>query len=136
MLKSWLFAVCLLVAGTAEAQSFKMPTIALAGAAAADWTTTYQFMNKGVPESNPMLSWVGKDRPGATVALGAAIDVAGVWAIGKFIAPKHPKIAKAILYGWAGSKGAAAAQNYGRHYSRYCDYPHIACNGGLGGPQR
>lgn len=100
-----LVVMCLTVwAGSASAQSLKAATYTFAVTAAADWTMTGVGLSKGaMTEGNPSLRWA-HDNPVAVVAAGAAMDVAGVWTLHKWVAPKHPKIAAIVLYAQAATR--------------------------------
>ena len=72
--------------------------------AAADWTGTaiYQrashdrgYWGPGT-EKNPLINWT--DNVPGKIALGAAIDVAGYWALHRLIGRRHPKLFKIGLY--------------------------------------
>jgi len=89
--------------------STEISTSAFAIAAAADWATTAHFlMWHGGHEDNPVINWA----PNAptTIALGAAIDVAGVvtW---KRLMRGHPRWAAAGLYAAAAGRIFLAARN-------------------------
>lgn len=105
-----LIVMTLAPASTASAQSLKMPTLVFAGAASADWVTTYQAQQRGTQENNPLLSWLNT-RPGPLVATGAALDVAGLWAWNRYVGRAHPKIAMAGLYAAAGFRLWLATNN-------------------------
>lgn len=103
--------------------SLKLPTIVFAGAATADWVTTYRNMDYNCPtcgESNPLLNWVGQ-KPKTTIAMGAAMDVAGVWAWNKYVGKKHKKIAAAGLYVMAAFRVFLAVRN-ARHLNKEIDH--------------
>lgn len=75
-----LIATCVLCCAVpAQAQSLKTATYVFAASATADWTATYHFLDvKAAIETNPLLGPM-HNQPGATVALGAALDVVTVW---------------------------------------------------------
>ncbi len=99
-MRGFLVAGLLLVATPVSAQ-FRTAAYVFAGTAAADWTMTSYGINKGrVHEANPALQWA-RNEPWKIVAAGAAGDAAGVWALNRYVAPKHPKIAAVTLYAQA-----------------------------------
>ena len=81
----------------------KIPIIVWASGVAADQVTTYRFSSgyrDVLRESNPLIR--GLDRhPALLVAAGSAIDAATGWAAYRWIAPKHPRLAKILFYGAA-----------------------------------
>ncbi len=98
-------------ATVAEGQSLKLPTAAFAGAAAADWVSTAQALNHPFRrEANPLLHFAG-NKPLPTVAAGAAMDAAGVWAWTRFVGRNHPRLAAAGLYAAAAFRGSLALRN-------------------------
>lgn len=112
-------ALMLLVgAASASAQSLKVPTAVFAGAAAADWTSTYRNL-RGVDgrEANPTIAVChGSERHGTcgpltTVVLGAAIDAAGVVAWNRIVGRRHPKLAAVGLYAASAFRGYLAYRN-------------------------
>jgi hypothetical protein len=81
--------------------SLKLPTTIASIAAAADWASTYHAMtNYHVRETNFLLQPFQKS-PGKLVAVGAAIDVGTYAAWNMLVAPKHPKVASAGMWGMA-----------------------------------
>jgi len=81
--------------------SLKLPTTIASIAAAADWASTYHAMsNYHVRETNFLLQSFQKS-PGKLVAVGAAIDVGTYSAWNMLVAPKHPKVAAAGMWGMA-----------------------------------
>jgi len=75
-----LLAVIAPAAAHAQRAGLALPTIAVAGAATADWVSTYYALTHAdVHESNPVLHPI-EHRPKAMVALGGAIDVGAIWA--------------------------------------------------------
>lgn len=99
-----LCSLLLLAASTAHAQdalSLRLPaTLYLASAAADQASTAYGFgASPRFGETNPAGDWI-RQRYGSTAmfAAGAAADVASVWAVQKWIAPKHPRLARAVFY--------------------------------------
>lgn len=103
----------------AAAQSLKLPVIVFAGAVSADWTTTHYFLSnadRAKPgqydqETNRTLSWLN-NRPTATVLVGVAQDVAVVWAVNRFVARRHPKIAAVSLYAMSAFRVHLAIDNF------------------------
>lgn len=125
---AYLLLGCLGFAGQASAQSLTMPNIVFAGAAAADWATTYHFLSNNPGwhhEGNPLLAWAD-DRTGETIAAGIAMDVVGAWALNRFVGRRHPKLAAFGLYAWAGLRGTMAARNYQMRPRPYCG-PLLVC---------
>ena len=110
-----LFALGSLPAAAQDAApSLKIPTIVFAGAAAADWTTTYAALASGeFRECDPLLTFT-KNRPVPTVVFGAALDVAAVWAWRRAVGRRHPKLAALGLYVAAGLQASIAARNLHR----------------------
>ena len=112
-----LLVVCLLPV-TARAQepqnsrpSLRLPTIAAATAATADWVTTYHALsNFKVHESNPLLKpW--SSAPGQLVGMGALMDIGGVTAWNLTMGPKHPRIAIAGLWAMTAFRSYLAIHN-------------------------
>lgn len=93
--------------------SLKVPTFVFAGAAAADWTTTYVSARRGNRERNPLLSGLSR-HPVALVITGAAIDVGSVWAWNRYVGKRHRKIATIGLYIASGFRVWLAARNMQR----------------------
>jgi hypothetical protein len=79
----------------------------------ADQITTYQFSSQYrdlLHETNPLIR--GLDRhPTLLVAAGSAIDAATGWVAYRFLAPRHPRIAKVAFYGFAAYRIYLAAYN-------------------------
>jgi hypothetical protein len=84
----------------AAAQSLKLPMIIWAAGVAADQVATYRFSSQyqGVlHEENVLIR--GLDRhPALLVAAGSAIDAASGWAVYRFLAPKHPRLARVAFF--------------------------------------
>lgn len=70
-----------------------LATVAFAGAATADWVTTYRLDTRGGREDNPLINWMQPRSPAGMVALGVAIDAGGVWAWRRAVRRRHPTIA-------------------------------------------
>lgn len=94
----------------AHAQDVDTATRVFAASAAADWTMTGIGLSRGTiapgvrfSESTPTLRWAHDD-PALTVAAGAAMDVAGVYALRRWLAPTHPRLAAVTLYALAASR--------------------------------
>ncbi|HEV3215899.1 MAG TPA: hypothetical protein VGZ27_09265 [Vicinamibacterales bacterium] len=101
----------LTLAPSASGQSLRVPTIVFAAAAAADWATTATFLSRGAStETDPLLKPF-HNRPADTVAAGAVLDVASVYAWNRFIGRHHPKIAIAGLYAAMGFRVFLASKN-------------------------
>jgi hypothetical protein len=102
--------IAMTITASATAQSFKLPTVAFLVAAAGDWTTTAVDLAAGASEVNPVLKPF-HNAPIATVAAGAAIDVAGLHAWTHFVGKRHPKIATTGLYMAAAFRAYLAIRN-------------------------
>lgn len=129
-LRSSLFALVLLTVAFgllpvhSHAQSLTPARLYLA-AAAADWTTTgYLFARQPfAAEGNPMYGWTmdqsriaagERATPGqvaAVLAMSAGVDVLSTWAVQRWIAPKHPKVARALLIVGVGVRSHQATKN-------------------------
>lgn len=84
-MRAFIIACALCCAVPAHAQSLK--------------TATYHFLDvKAATETNPLLGPM-HNQPGATVALGAALDVVTVWAWNRYVGRTHPRIAAWGLLG-------------------------------------
>lgn len=105
-------ALVLSVALPAQAQEhpLRLPTLVFAGAAAADWTTTYQNLSPRGRETNPLLGMFN-NQPVPTVIAGASLDLAAAWAWNRFVGRSHPKLAAAGLYLAAGVRVLLATRN-------------------------
>jgi len=88
------------------------PLTVFAGAAAADWATTYYVLHQGGHEQNPLLS-PAHSQPLPTVALGVAIDVVGAWVWVHYVGRSHPRLAAMGLYVMAGFRAGLAVHNAG-----------------------
>lgn len=127
-----LAAVLFLLPALTAAQDLRpgldLPSKIYLGAAAADWTTTGALF-AGTPyayEGNPMYGWVmDKDRiaagqrahggqVAAVLVMSAAFDVATVWAVNRWVAPEHPKLAKALMLVGVGVRSGQAVTNLRR----------------------
>lgn len=98
-----------------KGESLKTATVVFAVAASLDWGSTYQFLDAGtLQEVNPMLAWL-KNQPVKTVAVGAAIDVAGVYLWNRTVGRKYPKLAKVGLFLAAVHRLFLAHQGFTRH---------------------
>lgn len=105
----------LLVPASAGAQESPLTTasrVAFTAGAVADWTSTYAMLKSGNHELNPTLR-IAHDRPAATVALGAAIDVVGVVAWQRFVGRRHPKLAASGLFVASAFRFYLASHNKG-----------------------
>ena len=91
----------------------KIPIMIWASSVAADQMTTYRFSSgyrDVLREANPLIN--GLDRhPVLLVAAGSAIDAATGWAAYRFLAPNHPRLAKAAFIGAAVYRSYLAAHN-------------------------
>jgi hypothetical protein len=118
--RSWrllaaLFIVCALPApGLAQERqpaSLRVPTIAAAVAAAADWASTYHALsNYQVREVNPLLRpW--QDTPGKLVVAGAVMDGVAFGAWNMTMGKRHPRIAAVGMWAMAGFRTYLAIHN-------------------------
>lgn len=103
-----------LIASPVTAQeSLRIPTVVYFSAASSDWASTaYCLHHPLCHEGNPTLRWA--ERPLGTagvIAVSAALDVAIVYAVHRWLAPSHPKIASALLYIGAADRVVATVQN-------------------------
>ncbi len=87
----------------AEAQEtprLRVSSAIFLGGAAADWAATSHCMTASTwcLEQNPAANAVNK-RFGlpAMIAAGAAADVAGLWAVNRWVRPRHPRLASTLL---------------------------------------
>ena len=91
----------------------KIPIMIWASSVAADQMTTYRFASgyrDVLREANPLIN--GLDHhPVLLVAAGSAIDAATGWAAYRFLAPKHPRLARAAFIGAAVYRSYLAAHN-------------------------
>lgn len=113
-LRAALLVVCILPT-PAFAQdrnpSLRVPTIAAAAAAAADWASTYHALdNYRVRELNPLLRpW--ESSPGKMVTVGAAMDIAAFTTWNLTMGRRHPRIAAAGMWAMAGFRTYLALHN-------------------------
>ncbi|HEV3139681.1 MAG TPA: hypothetical protein VGY57_04150, partial [Vicinamibacterales bacterium] len=102
-----------LKAPAAADNGLKIPMMIWASGVAADQITTYRFASgyrDVLQESNPLIS--GLDRhPALLVVAGSAIDAATGWAAYRFLAPRHPRLAKMAFIGAAAYRSYLAAHN-------------------------
>lgn len=70
-------------------------------AASADWSLTAVCARVVCfdEHSQTGLFLYGVERPALAIPIGVAIDVVWVYGIREFVAPDHPKLARALLYG-------------------------------------
>lgn len=75
-------------------------------------TTDYNAIRWGqsAREMNPILRMGGGSVAGRN-AVSVGLEAGTVWAVGKWVAPRHPKIAKVLIYGQAVAHGVASAYN-------------------------
>lgn len=80
--------------------------------AGADWLSTSLFLQEpGNHEQNPVLGWASP-QPAAVVTMGAAIDVAGLWAARRFATKTHhERLATIALYAAGAARGFLAYHN-------------------------
>jgi hypothetical protein len=90
-------------ARTAEAQEsprLRVSSAIFLAGAAADWTATSHCMTASpyCLETNPVANAVNT-RLGlpAMIVTGAVADVAGVWAVNRWVRPRHPRFASTLL---------------------------------------
>ena len=89
--------VLLLFASQAGAQS-RGALVVYAGAATADLTSTYRFLNVGgYHEVNPLSRWLS-DRPKTLVGYSAVLDAAGIYAARRVLGNRHSKLLTVALY--------------------------------------
>ena len=94
-----------------ERPDMRAPIATFMAAAAADWTTTGIALSRpGVHESNPLLGFTGS-RPTTTVSALIIGDVAGAWAITRYVAPRKPRLARVMLYSFAAARASMAIHN-------------------------
>jgi len=106
-----LAGLCLGAPAGAQGLRLALPTSIAASAAAADWASTYYALTrKQVHEVNPVLRPL-EGRPTRLVLLGAAIDVAGVWAWNRSVGTSRPTIAASGLWVMAAFRGYLALHN-------------------------
>jgi hypothetical protein len=110
-----------MASGASAQESMKWPNVIYSGAAAADYITTYRAMGyPGIEERNPLS--ISKTNRTVVVAQGVAVDAFVLWGANKWIAPKHPKVAKVALVGVAAVRFWLAASNH-KEVQRYrCNY--------------
>jgi len=105
-------------AGSVHAQEPGTPrdldraSVLFVSAATFDWTSTWVANSSGVHEQNPILSW-SEQQPARMIAIGAAIDMAGLFAV-RAAAKKwhHEKAATVALYGAAVFRGWLGYANF------------------------
>ena len=91
--------------------SLKIPTTVFLAAASADWITTGMALTTpGITEGNPLLGFTN-NHPTGTVAALVVSDIVGTLLITKVLAPRKPKLARTLLYVFAGTRGAVAIHN-------------------------
>jgi hypothetical protein len=132
---SWLLAALLFATHTAAAQepadgttpddpvSLRLPLTVYASSAVADLYTTHAALqHDAFYERNPMGAWLD-EQPTALVAFSAAADVAIVWSLHRWLAPRHSRLLRAGLYAAAGVRFWLAARNASalRAYERRLD---------------
>ncbi len=104
--------LCVPAPGRAQGR-LVLPTSIAAGAAAADWASTYYALTRArVHEVNPVLHPFEK-RPLTLVLLGGAIDVATVWAWNGSIGRSRPRVAASGLWAMAAFRTYLAVRNAG-----------------------
>ena len=91
---------------SADAQD--LSTVAFASGATADWISTHENV-KYFREGNPLLRWLDH-KPKAMIALGAGMDVAGVYAWHR-LTRNHPKWRRVGLYGAAAARAWITYRN-------------------------
>ncbi len=99
-----------------------LPTTIAAGAATADWVSTYYALTHAtVREVNPVLRPLDH-RPAKMVLLGGAIDVATVWAWNQRMGSARPGVAVSGLVAMAAFRTVLAIHNV-RNARRYAHRP-------------
>jgi hypothetical protein len=94
-----------------ERVSLRIPLAVYASSAALDLYTTHDALQReGFYERNPMGAWLD-DRPTTLVVASAAADTAIVWSLHRWLAPRHPRLLRAGLYGAAAVRFLLAARN-------------------------
>lgn len=101
-----------LAASPGHAQSLRLPTVVLAGAAATDLLST--FSGGSNRENNPAISWM---QPAVsfrtTVLIGGISEVAAVVIATKLL-KRRPKVARTLMFMAAGAHAVAAGDNWRR----------------------
>ncbi len=108
-------ALALLLPSLASAQerpSLKLPTLVYAGAALVDDWSTVDCSRIGCHERNPTLRWVEPYGLTPMLTLNEGISAAGIWALHKWMAPTHPKLAAGTIYAVAGLRVNQARLNW------------------------
>lgn len=96
-----LLALALMVPSIASAQSgtsLRTASIVFGASAAADWTMTAIWMDKGGDEGNVLIRGLQPKGAVPMIAAGAAIDVASLYAWNRYVGRSHPKMAVIGLY--------------------------------------
>jgi hypothetical protein len=105
----------------AQSHRLKWPTVVYLSAATADWSSHHYCMaqSQWCVEGNPMYSWAGERSPWTTV-VGGSVNGFTVWAVNKWVAPRHPRlavfglIAGAVIQGWAAYTNVQLGHHLGR----------------------
>jgi hypothetical protein len=107
------FLVCMLLfPRVTVGESLRIPTIVYGTAAASDWASTYYAVKyRYATERNPALRFL-QDDPAIMIAVGAGMDVVGVWIWNRYAGAKHPMLAKWGLYIGAAMRLSFAVYNY------------------------
>jgi hypothetical protein len=94
-----------------ERVSLRLPLAVYASSAALDLYTTHEALQRdGFYERNPMGAWLD-EHPTTLVAFSVAADTAIVWSLHRWLAPRHPRLLRAGLYGAAALRFWFAARN-------------------------
>lgn len=104
----------LLLPAFASAQArpdLRLPTTVYAGAAALDLWSTADCLSVGCHERNPTISWLEPHGTAPMLAVGVALESAGYLALTHLIAPHHPRLATATIYGAALAHGFLGVRN-------------------------
>lgn len=72
------------------------------GTAAADWSVTAVCAKVLCGDRTQTGFLYGVEKPAAAIPIGLAIDAAVLIGVREWLAPDHPKIARALLYGLSG----------------------------------
>lgn len=110
--KALLVALALLLPAFASAQPrLTLPTTVYAGAAALDLWSTADCLSVGCHEHNPLIGWAEPHGTAPMLAVGVALEAAGYLALTHLIAPHHPRLATATIYGAALAHGFLGVRN-------------------------